>query len=307
VAHELGHTAVATRAGGPVRSITLFVFSGVAQINREPPTAGAEFRIALAGPLVSLTLGIGLGGISWHTGPPGARQPCTWAASTCCWRDSTCFPASHWMAGACCALACGLGTATFASDTNVATRMTQAVAYLFILAGVYQAIGGQLIDGLWIAFIGWFLYSAAVGSWRRVTLRDVLRGARVEQGVKPNHALVPPGLTLEHLVNAQVLGLGERRFFVADQNGTGPAGMFTLHYIRAVPREDWPSARLEQVMTPMVKLHWVGPRYDLAEVLERLVAEDLNQVPVLADGRLVGLLTREDLLRLLQTRAELGV
>jgi Zn-dependent protease len=308
VAHELGHAVVALREGVPVRSITLLIFGGVAQIGREPPTAGAEFRIAIAGPLVSLALGLGLSGLGVLASRAAWGAPAVYLGRiNLLLAGFNLIPGFPLDGGR--LLRAGLWAwgRNFRQATYAASRVGQVVAYGFVLIGVYQALSGRLIDGLWIAFIGWFLNNAAVGSWRQVALREVLRGARVEQVMKPAYTLVAPGLTLEQLVNQYVLGLGERRFLVAEPSGGGLAGMLTLHNIRAIPREDWPKTAVEQVMTPLEKLHCVGPRDDLAAVLERMVAEDVNQMPVLADGRLVGLVTREDLLRLIQARAELGI
>jgi Zn-dependent protease len=306
LAHELGHAVVALREGVPVRGITLFIFGGVAQIGREPPTAGAEFRIAIAGPLVSLLLGLTLSALGRFGGET------MWGASAVYLGRINLilfgfnlipgFPldggrvlrAALWALGG-----------SFRSATRMASLAGQGVAFLFILGGVFQMFSGQLFNGLWIAFIGWFLQSAAAQSWQQVELRDMLGGMRVEQVMTRDCAQVEPGLSLERLVNERVLGSGGRCFFVARDGGL--AGMVTLHNIRSVPRDDWPITLVEQAMTAATALRWVSPRDDLAVVLERMVAEDVNQMPVMDNGRLVGMVTREDLLRLLQTRAELGI
>ncbi len=307
LAHELGHAIVALREKVPVRSITLFIFGGVAQIGREPPTAGAEFRIAIAGPLVSLLLG---GVLSWF-GALGANT--AWGASALylgrinlllgVFNLIPGFPldggrilrAALWAFGR-----------DFRNATRIASWVGQAIAYLFILAGVYQIFNGQFFNGLWIAFIGWFLQSAAAQSWQQVELQETLRGLRVSQVMNRNCPLVAPDLSLERLVNENVLtGGGRRCFFVGDTSNL--VGMVTLDHIRAVPRADWPTTTVEATMTTPDRLHQVAPNDDLAKVLERMVNEDVNQMPVVEGSQLVGMVTREDLLRLLKTRAELGI
>jgi Zn-dependent protease/CBS domain-containing protein len=306
VAHELGHAVVALREGVQVRGITLFVFGGVAQIGREPSTAGAEFRIAAAGPLVSLLLGLGLSALGRSAGNTA------WGASAVyLGRANLLLVGFNLIPGfpldggrMLRAVIWALGR-DFRSATRVASLVGQGIAFLFILGGVLLMFGGQFFNGLWIAFIGWFLQSAAAQSWQQVEVRDTLRSLRVEQVMNRQYALIEPGLSLEQLVYENVLGSGRRCFFVADQSGV--VGMVTLHNIRQVARDEWPSTTVAQAMTTMADLRRVTPRDDLAAVLQRMVVEDVNQMPVMDGGRLLGVVTREDLLRLLQTRAELGI
>ncbi len=306
LAHELGHAVVALREGVPVRGITLFVFGGVAQIGREPPTAGAEFRIAAAGPLVSLLLGLGLSGLGLLAGNAAWGAPAVYLGRiNLVLVGFNLIPGFPLDGGRMLRAALWALGRDFHNATRIASLVGQSVAFLFILGGVFQMFTGQFFNGLWIAFIGWFLHSAAAESWQDVVVRDLLRGMRVEQVMNRDCALVEPDLSLDALVNERILGSGRRCFFIAGESGL--AGMVTLHNVRAVPREEWAMVSVSQAMTPSANLRRVSPRDDLAGVLERMVAEDVNQLPVVADGRLVGMVTREDLLRLLQTRAELGI
>ena len=307
LAHELGHSVVALREDVPVRGITLFAFGGVAQIRREPPTAGAEFRIAAAGPLVSLLLGLLLGGLGLLAGDAAWGAPAVYLGRiNLLLVGFNLIPGFPLDGGRMLRAALwGLGQ-DFRSSTRIASIIGQGIAFLFILGGVFQMFSGQFFNGLWIAFIGWFLQSAAAQSWQQVVTRDLLRGARVEQVMNPDCGIVDPGLSLQSLVNEYILaGDGQRCFFVTDEAGL--AGMITLSDIRAVARDKWPTVSVREAMTAPISLHQVSPQDDLAEVLERMVAEDVNQMPVIEDSRLLGMVTREGLLRLLKTRAALGI
>ena len=172
--HELGHSVVALRKGVPVRSITLFIFGGVAQIGGEPPTARAEFRIAIAGPLTSL----GLAGIFGLLKLAGAFNPVLAAPVTYLGRINLMLALFNLIPGfpldggrMLRAVLWGLG-GSLRQATRWASAIGQGVAFLFILFGVWQMFLGDFLNGLWIAFIGWFLNNAAESSYRQVVLRD---------------------------------------------------------------------------------------------------------------------------------------
>ncbi len=305
--HELGHSLVALREGVPVRGITLFIFGGVAQIGREPPTAGAEFRIAIAGPLTSL----GLAAIFGLLGLTAAVNPVSAAPAVYLGRINLLLALFNMIPGfpldggrVLRAILWGLG-GSFREATRWASLIGQGVAFVFILVGVWQIFFGNFLNGLWIAFIGWFLNSAAESSYQQVMLRDMLAGVTARDVMTERCPIVPQDLQLDRLVHEHILGTGRRCFFVAE--GGGLLGLITLHNVKAVPRERWPQVTTGQIMTPINGLLWVRPDEDVLTLLQRMDEADVNQVPVLEDGRLVGMITRENLLRYVRTRSELGI
>ena len=174
--HELAHSVLALREKVPVKSITLFIFGGVAQIGSEPPTAGAEFRIAIAGPVSSLGLAAIFGGLGAALGDSAVlAAPLAYLGRInlmlAVFNMIPGFPldggrvlrAALWALGG-----------NFQNATKWASRAGRAVAYGFILVGVGQVLlGGGLLNGLWIVFIGWFLNNAAESSYQQVVLRDI--------------------------------------------------------------------------------------------------------------------------------------
>jgi Zn-dependent protease/predicted transcriptional regulator len=305
--HELGHSVVALREKVPVKSITLFFFGGVAQIGSEPPTAGAEFRIAIAGPLVSFALaaiftgleGV-LGGVDVLSAPlaylgrinlllgafnliPGFPLD-----------GGRVFRALLWKV-----------RGNFRSATLWASRLGQVVAMGFILVGVAQFFfGAGLIGGLWYGFIGWFLSNAAQSSYQQVVLRDLLSGVKARNVMTQQCQVVPAGVPLDRLVEDNVLGQSQSCFFVADQGDL--KGLITVHDIRRVAPSHRSQVSVDQVMTLADSVYRVQPDDDVMTVLQKMDESDVNQVPVVEGGRLLGLITRDSLVHDIRLRAELA-
>jgi Zn-dependent protease len=306
--HELGHSVVALREGVPVRGITLFVFGGVAQIGREPPTAGAEFRIAIAGPLTSLVLA----GAFELLGLTATLSPVLAAPAVYLGRINFLLAAFNMIPGfpldggrVLRAILWNLG-GSFRRATDWASTVGQGVAFLFILYGVGQIFFGNFLNGLWVAFIGWFLNNAAESSRHQAALRDMLAGVTARDVMARECPAVSADLLLERLVHEHVLGTGRRCFFVSAPE-SGLQGLITLHNIKAVPREQWDEVTVGQIMTPADTLLRARPDEDILHLLQRMDEGDVNQVPVMDNGRLLGMITREHLLHYIRLRSELGI
>jgi len=180
------------------------------------------------------------------------------------------------------------------------------VAVGFILYGVAQFFfGAGLLGSLWYVFIGWFLNNAAQSSYQQVILRDVLSGVKARNVMTQQCQMVPAGVPLDRLVEDNILGQGQRCFFVADQGDL--KGLITLHNIRRVAAGHRAEVTTDQVMTPADSVYRVHPEDDVMVVLQKMDESDVNQVPVVEGGRLLGLITRESLLHDIRMRAELAV
>jgi Zn-dependent protease/CBS domain-containing protein len=304
----LGHSVLALREKVPVKSITLFIFGGVAQIGREPPTAGAEFRIAIAGPLASL----GLAGIFGGLGSVLADNATLAAPLAYLGRINlllalfNMIPGFPLDGGRVMRAALWAFGGNFRDATKWASRAGRIVAYGFILYGAAQILlGGGFLNGLWIAFIGWFLNNAAESSYQQVLLRDMLSGVKARSVMTQECVTVPSGLGVERLIEEHVLAGGQRCFFVAE--GGSMQGLITLQNVREVPREQRRGLTTDQVMTRIDGLVRVHPEDDLWSVLQKMDERDVNQVPVMENGGFLGMITRERLLHDIRLRAELGV
>ena len=306
--HELGHAFLALRNKIPVKGITLFIFGGVAQIGREPSTPGAEFRIAIAGPMASLFLAGLFGGlylldqqIPYLAGPslylmrinfilalfnmiPGFPLDGGRVLRALIWKISN----------------------NFQRSTQIASASGQIVAFAFIGLGIFTIFNGQLMDGLWLAFIGWFLQNAASSAVSQVNMQERLRGSTVAQAMSRDCVEIPSLISLNQLVQERVLSNGQHCFFVVDFNGN-PRGLLTLQDITRIPQIRWRFTTAEEVMTPLHKLVSVDPDTELMAAMRKMDEENLPQMPVMDQFGLVGLLSRENILRYLKLRGELGI
>jgi len=305
--HELGHALIALRNQIPVRGITLFIFGGVAQLERESPTPGAEFRIAIAGPAVILAMAAGFGGL-WLLDQqiPRLAAPSIWLA-----RINLILAVFNMIPG----FPLGGGrvlraivwqyTGNLHRSTQVAAFSGQLIAFGFMGLGFFIALSGNFFNGLWLAFIGWFLQNAAAASSAQSNLQQSLQGVTVRQAMNDHYPTVPGTLSLNQLIEEQVLTGGHRYFFVGD-NGQ-PRGMLTLTDVTAVPQRKWRYTTTEQVMKPMKTLICVKPDLDLIEALQIMNEANVAQVPVVDREQLVGVLSRERILHYLNLRLQLGL
>jgi Zn-dependent protease len=308
LAHELGHSLIALRNKIPVKGITLFIFGGVAQIAHEPRSPGAEFRIAIAGPLTSLALA-GLFGGLWLL---DNQIPFLAAPSMYLMRINFMLALFNMIPGfpldggrVLRALVWQI-TRNPQRATQIAAVSGQLVAFGFIGFGIYTVFSGQFLDGLWLGFIGWFLQNAAASASFQSNVQERLRGVTVAQAMSRECAEVPGLVTLNQLVQERVLGYGQHCFFVTDFAGQ-TRGMLTLQDITQVPQARWRYVTAEQAMTPFNRLVQNAPETDLLVALQTMEERNLAQVPVVQYNRPVGLLSRENVLRYLRVRTQLGV
>ncbi|HTR35770.1 MAG TPA: site-2 protease family protein [Bryobacteraceae bacterium] len=304
--HELGHSVVALQFKVPVRSITLFIFGGVAQIGTEPPSALAEFLIAIAGPIVSFVLA----GFFTFVKPFVVGLAPVWAvAKYLAWINMALvlfnlIPGFPLDGGRVFRAIVWAVTRDFRRATIIAANVGRAFAFLFIFVGVWRMFTGDFGGGLWIAFIGWFLDSAASAQVYQVMFQGLLAGHTVSQAMSSRCTTVSADLTLQRLVDDHILGGGQRCFLV--NQGAETVGLMTLHRIKEVPRAQWGTTTAAQVMLPLERLKHVGPDGELWNALQLMDRDGVNQLPVITDSRVVGMLSREDVVTFLRTLQELG-
>ena len=308
ILHELGHSVVALRKGIPVRSITLFVFGGVAQIEREPSRPRDEFHIAVAGPAVSLLLAGLFYALSLEV--KAVSEP---LGALTGWLGQINFilaafnliPGFPLDGGRIFRAVMWKYTGSFDRGTRIASTAGQGIAYLFILGGVWVAFSENFVSGLWLGFIGWFLLNAAQATVSQLDLRRVLAGLRAGDVMTRDCLVMPSDASVAELVEEQLLRTGRRCALVAADDRL--VGLVTIHQIRQVPRDRWPHTRLSSIAIPAAELHAVSPEMELADALALMDDYRINQVPVVLNGRIIGLLSREQMMHILRTRLELGV
>ena len=303
--HELAHSVVAMRYKIPVVSITLFVFGGLARIGREAASAGQEFNIAIAGPISSYFLSGAFYLLAHHSGRFEMLGAAAWwlsgiNAALATFNLAPGFPLDGGRVLR--AIAWGI-TKDFAKATRIASRSGQLLAYLLILFGVWQAFNGNWVNGLWLAFIGWFLRTAAQETYAQVAIQSTLAGLRAADIMSPDVPTVPRDMSLENYVQ-EVLRTG-RRCHIVTGNGV-PVGLVTLHAVRDLPREEWSNTSVQATMRKVDEIQWAAPAEPVLGILNRMRERDINQMPVLEEGRIVGIVARDAILRVLQTRIQVG-
>jgi Zn-dependent protease/CBS domain-containing protein len=302
--HELGHSVVALRYKIPVRSITLFVFGGVAQIGAEPPSAMAEFWIAIAGPITSFALAILFGLLQPLVGAFGpllamARYLAYINGILALFNLIPGFPLDGGRVFR--AVVWGI-TKSLNRATLIAANLGRIIAYFFIILGVWQMFSGNFGNGLWIAFIGWFLESAASSQIHQQTIHDILAGHLVANAMRRDYTSVSPESTLEQLVREHILGGGRRSLVVKENDRV--AGLLTLHNVRAIPPSDWLTTRASQVMIPVAQLKRTKPDAELTDALGEMDRDGVNQLPVMVDNEIQGLLSRDDVISIVRNLSE---
>ncbi|MCC7105037.1 MAG: site-2 protease family protein [Chloroflexi bacterium] len=303
--HELSHSFVALARGIGVHSITLFIFGGVSNIKGEAQRAGDEFLVAVVGPLSSFVLA----GVFWviqhtlplGTGPLGALVDYL-AFINLMLGVFNLLPGFPLDGGRVLRSIIWGSTRSFRRATTIASYVGQSFGFLFIAGGLFLGLSGQLLSGLWTAFIGWFINNAAESVRNEQVTRESLQGVRVAEVMSATPPVTNALRSVHDFVMEDVMRHGVRAMLVVD--GGQLVGIVSITDARQVPQAEWSSTALGQIMTP-APLKTVSPQTSLEEALRVMVEHELNQLPVVIDGRLVGLVGRVDILRYLQLAAEL--
>lgn len=303
--HELAHSVFANSHGMPVREITLFALGGVSQIEKNPTSARTEFWMAFVGPLTSALIGGICIGLRYLAGP--ASSPASVILSwlgyiNLALAGFNMIPGYPLDGGRILRAAIWWKTGDVKRSTILAAKVGQAVGVIFIAIGILQFFSGAGLGGLWIAFIGWFLLQAAGESYIQTGIEEALAGVTVSQVMTHECTQIDGHLNVQHFVDDYLLQSGNRCFLVMDNDGL--AGIVTPGEVRTIERARWPYTTIFDVMRPLQDLHTLTPETPLRTALELMAHENLNQMPVVVNGRVVGMFSRAQFLDFLKTRAE---
>ena len=302
LAHELAHSLVARRFQMSVSSITLFLLGGVANLRKEPPSAQAEFFMAAAGPATSVVIGlIGLGVtvlLDPRPGLPNAEAVGAIAGylglvnlSLAAFNLIPGFPLDGGRV---------LRSAIWAVSgdrnraTTIAARGGQLVALAFGAFVLYELVVVREASGLWLGLIAYFLWNAASATLQQERIASVVGGAKVGPLMTTDFKWTPPGVMVGQVIRDLVLPMNLRAIPVV--SGEQFIGLVAIGDLRKVDQARWVETLVEQVMTPASELPTVSPDDPLGTALERFSATELPLLPVIKDGRLVGILYRESVI-----------
>ncbi len=303
--HELGHSRVAIHYKIPVLSITLFIFGGVAQIARDPDRPIEEFNVAVAGPVASALLAGVFYGISrLFAAESAVSLTAYWLfyinAMLAVFNLVPGFPLDG---GRILRAIAWAKTKDYNRATRLASRSGQAIAYLLMLAGIVVAIkSGDWLSGLWWVLIGWFLLTEAQRGKAQAAVRQALEGLRAADVMSAELPTIDRSLSLEDYL-AEVLRTGRRCHLVLGNNEL--VGLITPRNAGAAPRDEWAHTSIQAVMQPRDRIEWAQADESALGILERMQIKDVNQMPVLRDQQVVGMVSRDGMLRVIQTRLRL--
>jgi Zn-dependent protease/CBS domain-containing protein len=326
IAHELAHSLIARARGVPIRNITLFLFGGVSNIQREPDSPQAEFLMAILGPLTSLVIGgvllliggLSLGSLDLSQGNVneliGQLGPVT---TLLLWLGSinvtlglfNLIPGFPLDGGRVLRSIFWGITDDLRRATRWASWVGQGIAWAMIVAGTAMIFGVRIpffgtgfTNGLWLIFIGWFLNNASSQSYQRVVVHDVLEGVPVSRMMRTDPPTATADRTVNALVHDHIMQSDDHAFPVLDAGSL--VGMVTLDDVRALSQDQWEGRFVRDIMTPIDEVVVTSPDENAGDALTRLASRDVRQLPVTRDGELVGLLRRRDIVRWLQLHAE---
>jgi Zn-dependent protease/CBS domain-containing protein len=307
LAHELAHSLVAKRAGIAIHSVTLFILGGVARITEEPKRPGVEFGVAVAGPLTSIVIGLAflfLCALTLGVYEPVAAMSFWLGLMNLVLAGFNLIPGFPLDGGRVLRSILWWRSKDLRKSTRTASLIGRGVGFAFIFVGLSLALLVDLGFLLW-ALIGWFLQDSASESYRQLEMRDIVEGHKVRELMTSVYPPIPSTLTIERLVNDYILATGRGYFAVVEEGFA--LGLVTVRDAEAIPRDQWAARTVEEAMTPFDKLKCVRPDDDLSSAMRLMNVEGITQVPVVEDGNIVGMVTRDRLLNFIDTRAKLGI
>jgi Zn-dependent protease/CBS domain-containing protein len=300
LAHELAHAVVARRNGIDVEDITLWLFGGVSRLSSNARTAGADFRIAGAGPLVSFVLAIVFLGVAQLIRVRGDSI----AVGVLAWLGVTnlllavfnVLPGAPLDGGRLLRAVLWHFWGDRQRASRIATRAGRGLGYLLVGLGLAELLVGLGLSGIWLAVVGWLLVGSASAEEMQEDMQARLRGVTVLQVMTVDPPVVPAWMTVDTFVESMLLSHQVRAFPIADVNGQ-VIGLLAMGQIREVPRSRWAATRVGDIACSLDQVAVTGPDEQVTELLPRLSGCGEGHALVMDGGRLVGLVTPDAITR----------
>jgi Zn-dependent protease len=312
--HELAHALVARLQNIPVRHITLFVFGGVTELEHEPKSAGAEFAMAVVGPLLSILIGLGATalGLQWtlrgyEVTPDNFRillSSASPAATLLLWLGSVnvtlglfnLLPGFPMDGGRVFRAVVWAATGDRRRATRWAAGAGRVIATVFMILGVFTALRGGLVGGLWLLLIGWFLTGAARSAAERSLFQETLAALPVTRLMRTDVVRLTGDLPVDVLVQEHLVRAEQHVFPVVGDDDV-LLGFVSGEEVRALPAVEWATTPISKIMTPLDSLRSLGPDAHMDQAFERLSRQDEEDLPIVDRGRLLGIVHRADMMR----------
>ncbi len=306
--HEFSHSLVAQKFGIEINGIVLFLFGGIAQLRSEPEDPRSELYIAAAGPLCSLILGIFFLGLHHLLEPVSseALQAMLWYLGylNIALVAFNILPGFPLDGGRIARAVIWYYTDNLRRATKIVSNIGRGLAFLIIGTGLLNMLAGYFIQGLFLIFLGMFLQQASIRGYQFVSLREGLSNYKVADLMTPDPHTVPPDITLQELVDHYFYRFKVHSFPVT--SGDELIGFITIKNVKSIPRDEWNRIPVKQVMHPIDKMISLSPKEDAFGVLQMMLEHNTGRMPVLENGKIVGILTRRDIMEFVSMREEIS-
>lgn len=308
VFHELSHSLVARKFGIPMKGITLFIFGGVAEMTEEPPSPMAEFFMAVAGPLSSIVLGLGLFAVRFFGNGLGWSKPILGIFSylaliNLVLAGFNLLPAFPLDGGRV------LRSVLWGMKDNIrwATRIASGIGSGFgigiIFLGALSVFRGNLIGGIWWILIGMFMRGASQMSYQQLVTRRSLEGEKVRRFMVSSPVTVSPSISVEELVEDYIYRYHFKMFPVVKDERL--LGCVNVNQVKSIPRHEWSSRDVGQLATHCSKDNTIGPDEDAMKALSLMNSTKASRLMVVEGDRLLGVISLKDMLEFLSLKVDL--
>lgn len=306
IAHELSHSVVSQHYGLRVRRIVLFVFGGISETTQELPSPSIEFKVAIAGPLMSFALAVVFAILARSLDTVPGWFP---AAGVCAWLAVVnlalgifnLLPGFPLDGGRVLRAAAWKATGSLRRATRIASRGGQFVGGLLMLWGLLRMMAGDLFGAVWVGFIGYLLFQAAGSQYGEMVLQAALSRVGVADLMTRDPKVIAPDMTLEEVVDDYLLRYPYEGYPVVDGQLDG---LLQAKQVKSIPPEDWPRRKVHEVMTPLSEAEALDPHASVSEALQRFSQLDVGRLPVVEEGQVVGILSQSDVIRWLAWHPE---
>ena len=308
LAHELAHSVVALRNNLPIRGITLFIFGGVAHMEKEPDDPKTEFKMAVAGPVCSLVISF----IFWVTTQVlftlKAPMPVIAVTSYLYILNSivavfNLVPGFPLDGGRILRSLLWSHYKEIKKATRIASNFGKAFAYILMAYGILNLFTSSLLTGIWFMFIGMFLFEAAETSYQQVAIQKALHGIHVNDIMTRSVVTVDAKTTLDYLIDEYFLKYRFTSFPVIANEML--VGLLTLHNVRDIPKDKWPQTTAEEAMVKLNSAIIISPETEITYALSKMAASGIGRLLVVEDHSLIGILSQRDVMRLFEVREDL--
>jgi Zn-dependent protease/CBS domain-containing protein len=308
IAHEFSHSLVARHHGMPMKGITLFIFGGVAEMGDEPPSAKAEFWIAVVGPVSSIVIALIFYGIFRIGVGAGWPQPVSGVVGYVAMINGllaafNLVPAFPLDGGRILRSALWAWKKNLRWATRIASTIGGGFGIFLIILGVIRVLGGNFIGGMWFFLIGLFIQSAAKMSYQQMITRKALEGEPLRRFMNTEPVTVPSSTTVERLVEDYVYRYHYKFFPVVNQK---LLGCVTTKEIKAVPRQEWSQKTVGELADKCSPENTIAPQTDAVEALSKMRRNNASRLMVVENDKLVGILALKDMLEFLSLKIELN-